>query len=453
MIMLKDILRKELVLGILLLFVTASIVSALNANPSQNSTSAKLGSWLYVGGSGAGNYTRIQDALDNASTGDVVYVYSGTYNENIVIETEGLTLMGENKATTTICSSNSAKNTTKIIAEHVTLQGFTIENATGSNILWDTSGVFICSSYAVIRDNVIRDNRLGLCTLNTVYNVTICNNSFLNDGILFGNYEHTPTYPEVPLDCFLHTVYNNTVNGKPLYYFKNIHDFVVPADAGQVILSNCTNVTVTDTYLTHCDFPIMLNYCQNCLVEHNTVEDSYGEIITMRSENCTFQHNTVDQIIFGVCLDQKSHNNVIRYNTVTNSTGGVVVMIESANNVVYGNTFLGNSLGIGLRQGAHHNTFSNNSLKQNDIGLYLTGAPYDNVIENNTFMKNTLQVQSIGKTRNYYNNNYWNRPRVFPKCIFGWLTGGRILPMFMVPYCICGVDWHPLNTVPVRVLA
>ena len=453
MIMRNDILRKGLVLGILLLFVTANIVSALNTNPPQNSTSAKLGSWLYVGGSGPENYTRIQNALDNASTGDTVYVYSGTYNENIVIETEGLTLMGENKATTTICSRNSAKNTTKIIALHVTLQGFTIENATGSNILWDTSGVFICSSYAVIRDNVIRDNRLGLCTLNIVYNVTICNNSFLDDGILFGNYEHTPTYPEVPLDCFLHTVYNNTVNGKPLYYFKNIHDFVVPADAGQVILSNCTNVTVTDTYLTHCNFPIMLNYCQNCHVENNTVEDTYGEIITMRSENCTFQHNTVDQIIFGVCLDQKSHNNVIRYNTVTNSSGGVMVMIESANNVVYGNTFLGNSLGIGLRQGAHHNTFSNNSLKQNDIGLYLTGAPYDNVIENNTFMKNTLQVQSIGKTRNYYNNNYWNRPRVFPKCIFGWLTGGQILPMFMVPYCICGVDWHPLNTVPVRVLA
>ena len=194
-----------------------------------------------------------------------------------------------------------------------------------------------------------------------------------------------------------------------------------------------------------------MNYCQNCHVEHNTVKDTYGEILTMRSENCTFQYNSIDQIIFGVCLDQKSHNNVIRYNTVANSTGGVMVMIASANNVVYENTFFGNTLGIGLRQGAHDNAFSFNSLEQNTIGLYLTDAPYDNLIENNTFMKNTLQVQSIGKTSNYYNHNYWNGPKVFPKCIFGWLTGGKILPMLMIPYCVCGMDWHPLKTVPERI--
>ena len=128
-----------------------------------------------------------------------------------------------------------------------------------------------------------------------------------------------------------------------------------------------------------------------------------------------------------------------------------MVMIASANNVVYENTFFGNTLGIGLRQGAHDNAFSFNSLEQNTIGLYLTDAPYDNLIENNTFMKNTLQVQSIGKTSNYYNHNYWNGPKVFPKCIFGWLTGGKILPMLMIPYCVCGMDWHPLKTVPERI--
>jgi parallel beta-helix repeat protein len=441
----KDMYRKELLLVILLLIVTATVVSGLYTNPSSNSLSTKSGNWLYVGGNGPGNYTRIQDAIDNTSKGDTVYVYSGTYDENIIIETEGLTLTGEDKYTTTIRSKNTAENTTKIHALSATIQGFTIENATGSNTLWDTSGIIICSSNAVIRDTVIGGNTLGLCALNIVYNVTICNNIFLDDGILLGNYEHTPTNPDVPMDCFLYNVYNNTVNGKPLYYFKNIKNFIVPDDAGQVILSNCTNVTIKEAYFTRCNFPIMLNYCNNCVVENNTVEDTYGEIITMRSENCTFQNNTVDKIIFGVCLDQKSKNNIVRNNTVTNSTGGVVVMIESDNNVVYGNNFYNNDLGIGLRQGAHDNTFYRNSIKQNGIGLFLTGEPYDNSIENNTFMKNTLQVQSIGKTKNYYNNNYWNRPKVFPKLIFGWIQGGQTIPMFAIPYCITGVDWHPLK--------
>jgi hypothetical protein len=33
------------------------------------------GKTLYVGGSGEGNYTKIQDAIDNASKGDTVFVY------------------------------------------------------------------------------------------------------------------------------------------------------------------------------------------------------------------------------------------------------------------------------------------------------------------------------------------------------------------------------------------
>jgi len=34
---------------------------------------------LYVGGNGVGNYSSIQDAIDSASDGDTVYVYSGIY--------------------------------------------------------------------------------------------------------------------------------------------------------------------------------------------------------------------------------------------------------------------------------------------------------------------------------------------------------------------------------------
>jgi len=43
---------------------------------------------LYVGGSGFGNYSTIQDAVDNASSGDTVYVYddSSPYIENVVVD-------------------------------------------------------------------------------------------------------------------------------------------------------------------------------------------------------------------------------------------------------------------------------------------------------------------------------------------------------------------------------
>lgn len=121
-------------------------------------------------------------------------------------------------------------------------------------------------------------------------------------------------------------------------------------------------------------------------------------------------------------------------------------MIESNNNIIYDNDFYNNILGIGLRQGAFNNTFFRNSIEGNRIGLFLTDEPYNNSVENNTFRKNSLQVQSIGKTKNFYDNNYWNRPRVFPKVIFGWLQGEQAIPIFTIPYCITGVDWHPRKT-------
>jgi hypothetical protein len=81
---------------------------------------------LYVGGSGPGNYTKIQDAIDNASDGDTVFVFddAAPYYESLTINAS-IHLVGENRNTTSIEGGNHAVS---IFANGVTVSGFRISN-------------------------------------------------------------------------------------------------------------------------------------------------------------------------------------------------------------------------------------------------------------------------------------------------------------------------------------
>lgn len=76
----------------------------LNIGSCKEQLSNFSGTILYVGGGGPGNYTRIQDAIDNASDGDTVFVYndSSPYIENVVVD-KSLDIVGE-EANSTIVS-------------------------------------------------------------------------------------------------------------------------------------------------------------------------------------------------------------------------------------------------------------------------------------------------------------------------------------------------------------
>ena len=56
---------------------------------------------IYVDCNGHGNYTTIQGAIDNANTGDIIYVWAGTYNENVLVN-KSVNLIGNGSAVTII---------------------------------------------------------------------------------------------------------------------------------------------------------------------------------------------------------------------------------------------------------------------------------------------------------------------------------------------------------------
>ncbi|MHA2040104.1 MAG: hypothetical protein ACW98X_27165 [Promethearchaeota archaeon] len=80
--------KKVITISVIALFVGMSFTS-ISGNQINNQIVkiSSRGSILYVGGSGPGNYTIIQDAIENASVGDTVFVFddSSPYLENVTV--------------------------------------------------------------------------------------------------------------------------------------------------------------------------------------------------------------------------------------------------------------------------------------------------------------------------------------------------------------------------------
>ena len=115
---------------------------------------------LYVGGIGHGNYSSIQDAINYSENGTIIHVYNGIYYENLLIN-KSITLIGEDKYNT-IIDGNGTGTVITIIANNLTVNGFTIQNSSLHYTDCFVSGLKIYSNYNIISDNIITNNQIGI---------------------------------------------------------------------------------------------------------------------------------------------------------------------------------------------------------------------------------------------------------------------------------------------------
>lgn len=180
----EKIIRRLLAVGMVVILLQAAIPTAetnlslhtQNQN-KENVEGIALNNdgMLYVGGSGPNNYSKIQDAIDDASSGDTIFVYddSSPYYENVVID-KSIDMVGENKETT-IIDGNEKGNVVEIIADEAYINGFTMQNS-GMGVGVRLSSV---SNTAVI-GNIIIHNGGGILIdhsdSNTISHNVISNN-------------------------------------------------------------------------------------------------------------------------------------------------------------------------------------------------------------------------------------------------------------------------------------
>lgn len=187
---------------------TVTLILSIFLLINQNVTSEEIDkSIIYVSNSELGNFSTIQEGIDAAVSGDTVYVYIGTYFENIVID-KSITLIGEDK-NNTIIDGRSAGNTVKVNADHVTLKGFTIQH---SGQIYPNSGINLSSDNNLIENNIITTNLYGM----TLY--------FSSDNTIKSNYIKNNTNCGIYLSksssnlIINNTIHNQFFNGIGLYY-------------------------------------------------------------------------------------------------------------------------------------------------------------------------------------------------------------------------------------------
>jgi parallel beta-helix repeat protein len=141
-------------------------------------------------------YRTIREGITEASSGDTVFVFNGTYNENINI-TKNLTLMGESKESTFIDGGGNGHVIDAIGTYnskiHVHILRLTIRNAGG-----EISG-FDCVTFSYVTTSEIADNNilnsqngegisLAHCEVITIRNNHITNNDAAGISLTDSNY-------------------------------------------------------------------------------------------------------------------------------------------------------------------------------------------------------------------------------------------------------------------------
>lgn len=290
---------------------------------------------LYVGGGGAGNYTTIQGAIDSSNPGDTVYVYSGTYYENVVID-KSIDLVGQSWANTTIDGQDTG-NVVTVRVSSVTIDGFTIQDGgsepySGSGI--EAQGV----EDLLVQNNSFRNSYHGIRSFQSL-DIRILWNTFLGES---GD--------DVYLDeAYGATISNNRFQGSGVGVWYS-HDLS--------ILENSFGNGLG----------ILLYSADRCRVVNN----SLSEFGYFGLRMCTIEGNTISGGYIGINL-WFGYLNVIRRNLITDSWIGIN-MHGSSDNVITENDIVGNRNGIelGLNEyeyqaqnidnAIHHNNFIDNGV-------------------------------------------------------------------------------------------
>ena len=235
------------------------------------------------------HFNKIQDGIDAVAENGTVYVYNGTYYENIVVD-KSIDLIGEDRNTTMIDGNNTG-DVVEITADGVKLQGFTIMHG----------GVHGVKIYYA--SNV------------TIYDCNVSNNG---NGI------------------GLAYSYNNTISNCDIYSNNGVSIEVYASNNNSIYNCNIRKKEGNDG--------IQLSGSNNNSIYNCNISNKHTGVYLYASNNNSIYNCNISNNDFGGFKLFTSNNNSIYNCIIKNNNGYGGEFIYSYNNTIYMNNFLNNHL-------------------------------------------------------------------------------------------------------------
>jgi len=394
----------------------------------QNSSNCQItnNNIITVDDDGDENYTSIQEAIDAASEGDTIQVYSGLYKENIILNKQ-LTLIGveENGEGIPIIDAESGEYAVCIESDKCYFEGFNITNSSKNDIYY--AGIILFSDKNIIKNNIILDNICGIWQKNSNNNIFSKNNlSNNNIGILM-------------VESSNNIIIDNNINCTRV-------TMDLPYCYGIYVWYHCDNNTISNNSIS-CDFNgggIMISESKNNKIINNII----NSFSTLNSTSIPFKYGAN-----AILLIQESHNTKI----IANDISDYLIAIQIWN--------------------SNKNLLSKNNIVNNGLyGLYLYISHFNN-IKNNNFIDNSklwdeelnripdglfkwffmrLVKQQATFADSFFNNwnrNYWDDwSKILTKSIRGFISIRKMTKIIIddkqhgIPHIpVRKYDWFPLK--------
>jgi len=176
-----------------------------------------------------------------------------------------------------------------------------------------------------------------------------------------------------------------TINITEGYYQSGIY---IERQTGNIIKNN---IFIGDR------IGVWLDYSSDNIIEDNIFNTHARGMYLFGSNDNEINKNKISNCWHGVEVSS-SHRNIVQFNIVNNCSNGIT--IEAPFDTSYDNEII------------------RNSVSKCGIGIYILYSSRTIITENN-IIDNNQQAKFVNAGDNSWNHNYWNRPRLLPKIIFG----------------------------------